>query len=82
MSDQKCYVCGAPATDVHHVFNASNRKKSTQYGFVVNLCRHCHDDLHFHSPQKYVYIKQEYQRIFEQTHTREQFIQEFGKSYL
>lgn len=77
-----CYVCGSNATDAHHVFNGSNRKKSTKYGYIINLCRECHDDLHFHNPQKYLYIKQAYQRRYELTHTREQFRQEFGKSYL
>ena len=82
MTGQECYVCGAPATDTHHVFNGSNRKKSTRYGYVIPLCRHCHDDLHFHNPQKYVYIKQRFQRIHELTHTRAEFMQEFGKNYI
>lgn len=82
MTDAQCYVCGAPATDTHHVFNGSNRKKSTRYGYVIPLCRHCHDDLHFHNPQKYVYIKQRFQRIHERTHTRAEFMQEFGKNYI
>lgn len=43
-----CYWCGrARKTEVHHVFNASDRNASEKYGLTVNLCRECHDRLHF-----------------------------------
>ena len=40
-----CYFCGSyRMIEWHHVFGASNRKKSTQYGLVVPLCRNCHNE--------------------------------------
>lgn len=30
--------------ELHHVFNASNRKKSDKYGLTVWLCHYCHNE--------------------------------------
>lgn len=78
-----CIVCNMPSTDAHHVFPGSRRKKSTQYGFVVNLCRAHHNEIHMH-PNKGLdlALKQKCQEDFEKTHSREEFIKEFGRSYL
>lgn len=76
-----CYICGCPATDTHHLLHGSMRAKADKYGLTVRLCRNCHNLLH----DKGV-MDRELQRlgqsIFEETHTREDFIKEFGKSYL
>lgn len=81
-----CAMCGKwRPLEEHHVFGASNRKKSEKYGFTVYLCHDCHneppDGVH-HNAKNMLRLHQKYQRIFEQTHSREQFMQEFGKSYL
>ena len=40
-----CYLCGSyRMIEWPHIFGASNRKKSTQYGLVVPLCRSCHNE--------------------------------------
>ena len=46
---EHCYLCGRNAhadywgLDEHHIFGASNRKKSEKYGLKVYLC---HDQCH------------------------------------
>ena len=81
-----CEICGRwGPLERHHVFGASNRSKSERYGYVVNLCHDCHneppDGVH-HNAKNMLRLHQKYQRIFEQTHTRAEFMQEFGKNYL
>ena len=80
----ECYICHKWGdTHRHHVFyGRSNRKNSEKYGYVINVCPECHSDLHDRNPQKYEYLKRDFQRIHEQTYSREHFIQTFGKSYL
>ena len=81
-----CEICGRWCLlERHHVFGASNRKKSEKYGYVVNLCHWCHNEPPYgvhHNASMMRSLHQKYQHIFEQTHTREEFIQEFGKNYL
>ena len=82
----ECYVCKTKLQlEEHHVFFGSGRRKlSDQYGMVVVLC-HTH-----HRGKKGPHLcretdlmlKSKYQAIFEQTHTREEFQQIFGRSYL
>lgn len=39
-----CYICGNnKGFELHHVFGASNRKKSDKYGLTVYLCHNCHN---------------------------------------
>lgn len=81
-----CEICGKwRELDPHEVFSGPNRQKSKKYGLVMHVCRWCHTQ----SPtcvqycrETNLFYKQKYQRIFEETHTREQFMQEFGKNYL
>ena len=77
----ECYICGSPASDIHHMLHGSMRAKAEEHNLKVPLCRSCHMALH----DKGLFdkeLQQEAQRRFEETHTREQFIKEFGKSFL
>lgn len=81
-----CEMCGKwGVTERHHVYGASNRKRSERYGYVVTLCHACHNEppngVH-HNAARMLALHQTFQRVFETTHTREQFIAEFGKNYL
>jgi len=81
-----CYFCHEwHPLERHHVYGASNRKKSEKYGYVVHLCHKCHneppDGVH-HNAEKMLALHQAFQRIHEQTYSREHFMQEFGKNYL
>lgn len=82
----RCEMCGKwLPLERHHVFGGSNRKRSEYYGFVVYLCHDHHneppDGVH-HNAAKMLALHQRFQRVFELTHTRAQFRQEFGKNYL
>jgi len=81
-----CEICGKwLPLEEHHVFGASNRKKSEKYGFTVYLCHDCHNEppngVH-HNAKNMLRLHQIYQRKFELTHTRAEFMAEFGKNYL
>ena len=47
---RKCWLCGSRSAvlDIHHIFGASNRKKSEKYGLVVDLC---HNTCHIFGPK-------------------------------
>jgi hypothetical protein len=49
----------------------------------VKVCDECHRDIQLHPLQgRDLELKQEFQRKFEQEHSREEFIRIFGKNYL
>lgn len=86
-----CYLCGRNGNgdplEKHHIFPGNpGRKKSEEYGLYVWLCGlRCHREgpasAHKCSLTS-LRLKIDAQQAFEQTHTREEFIQEFGKSVL
>lgn len=81
-----CDVCGTNQNlHEHHVFPGNGvRKQSEKYGMKVILCQRHHTGeygIHHYKEMDLMY-KQKYQRIFEQDHTREEFIKKFGRSWL
>lgn len=81
----RCYLCGRPPRQEHHVFGGANRRKSEKNGLKVKLCLECHiyGPEAVHTNQETMRrLRQEGQRAFERTHTRAEFISEFGKNYL
>lgn len=83
-----CYFTGSPQVERHHVYGASNRDRSEEYGYVVPLRYDLHPNGARFNPTKEnrkidLYLKQRCQRDYESKHgSREEFISEFGKSYL
>lgn len=82
----KCYFCGKPRQAIHEVyFGYANRKVSIENGFCVGLC-HEHHNMSFDSVHNNhnmdLLLKKHYQREFEKTHSRVEFIRLIGKSYL
>lgn len=84
--EKKCYICGRYMTlQCHHIFGGTaNRRKSEKYGLKVWLCFDHHigrDGVHYNK-----ILMDSLHRIgqkeFEKNHTREEFIKEFGRSYL
>lgn len=84
----KCFVCGKIGpTELHHVFPGSRRKRCDQDGLTVYLCPYCHWKCHnttngisaaeFRHP---LYVKA--QEKYEETHTREEFRERYGRNYL
>lgn len=84
----ECEICGSTRwLEVHHVFNGPYRKKSEKYGAVAVLCHHCHNEppngLHHNARRMQMFKAMHQMRIMtEYSMTKEDFIREFGKSYL
>lgn len=84
---KQCYVCGTEqCLHMHHIFyGMANRRLSDRYGLTVWLCGMHHnlsnEGVHFNKDLD-LQIKQVGQRAFERNHTREEFMQIFGKNYL
>ena len=73
--------------DEHHIFGGTaNRKKSEQHGLKVYLCNQKGHHKGAAGPHMNrlvdLSLKGIGQREFEKNHTREEFIKEFGKSWL
>lgn len=81
-----CLVCGRPHPHKHEIFfGQRNRKLSIKYGFVIPLCYEHHEGNN--SPHHNREIDLRYKRMARQYYeehigTREEFIKEFGKSYM
>ena len=84
---EHCYICGRRGVEIHHIFfGSANRKVSDKCDFIVPLCPEHHrgtkgvhgkDGLTLN-----MFLKRTAQKCFEETDTREEFIQLFGKSWL
>lgn len=78
----KCFICGKGGElHPHHIFNGAYRKKSEEDSYLVwvhNLP--CHRSIH-DSATKSRALKRAAQKDYELSHTREEFIRRYGKSY-
>lgn len=81
-----CYFTGSADIERHHVFGGFNRKRSERYGFIIPLRKDLHPNGVFagkRAKELDIYMKQECQKWYEKNvGTREDFIAEFGRSYL
>ena len=75
----KCEYCKKECEhlDAHEIYGGSNRKRSIENGFVVLLCRECHQNEEIIQE-----LRKQYQIRYEKEHTREEFIKLIGKNYL
>lgn len=75
----KCEYCGkySERLDPHEVYGGSNRKRSIKHKFIKLICPECHKN-----EEIIRQLRKDVQKEFEKTHTREEFIQVIGKSYL
>jgi hypothetical protein len=77
-------MVGTPSLDV---FNGAYRKKSEKFGAVADLCHFCHNEppngVH-HNAENMRQLKAKYQMQIMDKYgmSEEEFIREFGKSYL
>ena len=82
----RCYLCRRRVpTERHHIFEGSRRHISEENGFVVDLCPMCHRE----GPQAVHknadvarQLKAHCQYVFEQTHSREEWMRLIRKNYL
>ena len=87
-SEKECYACGTTYNlHSHHViYGTSNRKNSEKRGFKVWLCAYHHnmsnEGVHFNKQFDLV-LKTKAQAYYEEHYgSREDFVREFGRSYL
>ena len=83
-----CYITHLGVVHINHVFNGIRKKASEERGFLVPL----HPTLHTYGPDSVhrkpnqgldLMLKQKCQRYYEEHYgTRDEFIKEFGRSYL
>lgn len=82
----KCFFCGKPAECIHEVFfGTANRRVSIENGFCAGLCHKEHNlsSKSVHNDREMdLMLKRVYQRKYEENHSRDDFIQLIGKSYL
>ena len=68
-----------------HLFGTANRRNSEIHGFKVNLCvgHHRGSNKAVHNDRETdLLLKKMCQEEYEKTHTRQEFVQIIGKSYL
>jgi len=85
--EKECYIThGTEDLHEHHIFFGKNRKLSEKYGLKVWLTYEYHEsDKGVHGKNGHgldMLLKSVAQREFEKTHTRQEFMQIFGKNYL
>ena len=84
--EKECYITGLKeGLHKHHIYGAANRKNSEKYGFWVWLSPEWHNmsDYGVHFNKKLdLKLKQNCQRKFEETHSREEFLEIIGRNYL
>ena len=84
---KECIICGSWNVEDHHIFfGTGKRKLSEKYGLKVWLCP-THHRLTYGVHGKYGHkldmeLKELGQKAFEWKHTREEFMNIFGRSYL
>lgn len=83
----RCFICGGIATEVHHVFPASNRPLSDADGLTVHLCHACHNEppngVHFDA-ELANRLKAVAERCWCDRYgkTIDDFIKRYGKNYI
>lgn len=77
-----CEICGAIASDKHHIFNGAMRSKSETYGAVINVCRNCHTMIHNNAELR-LKLKEIWQEklMIDNKWSEEEFREVFKKNY-
>lgn len=85
-NERQCYLCGKTVNlEKHHIFGGvANRKISERLGLWVYLCHNCHTGKNGaqYNKEKNLRLKQDAQRAYEKTHTRDEWVKWIGKNYL
>ena len=80
---EKCFFCNNKAVDTHELLKGRNRKKCIKWGLVVYICRECHrkteEDSDFYKETR-KYAQKMWQKHYNKT--KQDFIDEFGRSYI
>lgn len=81
-----CLVCEKPHPQAHHIFyGTSDRAIADKLGYIAPLCLNHHtgaQGVHTKNKALDLKLKRYAQKHFEETHTREEFLQLFTINYL
>ena len=81
-----CYICKRQTeTALHHIYFGSKRKMSDKNGFVCFLCPDCHQygNRAVHRCRETdLLLKAKCQKVYEKTHSRDEFMTLVGRNYL
>ena len=84
--ERQCYFCLSPYVEYHHIyFGTKHRKISDKHHFTVWLCHlhHTGSSCSAHRSRSMdLILKQECQKKYEESHSRDDFIKLIGRSYL
>lgn len=83
---KRCFITGRiNGLHKHHIYGGPNRKISEKNGFYIYLVPEYHNmsnkGIHF-DKEFDLEVKQMCQRKYEETHTREEFMNLIGRNYL
>jgi 5-methylcytosine-specific restriction endonuclease McrA len=83
LTNGSCWNCGTTeGLSEHHIYGGRNRKLSTQYGMLVDLCFDCHRKVHDEPDQLLNNkLKAWGQNQFETLHNGVSFISVFDRNY-
>ena len=85
-SEKECFFCRATVgLEEHHIYFGRNRKVSDENGFTVWLCPKHHRTCDVSVHREHVVdllLKRLCQAIYEQEHSREDFMKLIGRNYL
>ena len=81
---EECYFCHYQGNlETHHcVHGTANRKIADRLGLTVRLCGKCHKMVHDKSRDMDLKLIKLAQRKYEETHSREEWMQLFAKNWL
>jgi hypothetical protein len=80
-----CWGCyRTQGLERHHIYGSNpDRQHSERYGLYVDLCHECHLSVTNEKDKGLISrLKQEGQRRFEQTNSRDEFYKIFGRYYI
>lgn len=78
-----CYLCGRQSAHEHHIFGGPCRKASDRHRLILHLCVDCHRRIHDKGGPEMDFLHEIGQQAYEKNiGTREQFREEFIRSYL
>ena len=81
---KRCYLCGSEQNlERHHcIFGTSARRKAESDGLWVYLCHRDHMAVHNEEIWEKKALQEIAQEKYELKHSRQEFIERYGKSYL
>ena len=83
---EHCFVCGRSPVQMHHCIGGIRRKLSDSDGLIVPLCLDHHlgskEGVHGQNYGLRMALMQQAQTVYEKTHSRDEFMKRYGKSWL